>query len=244
MVTIVRENRNFYTERQYERAKRARDLYHAIGTPSIQDFKAVIRMNTIGNNPVTTKDIVLAEKIFGADVGSLKGKTTRTRPVPVVEDTIEIPRILISSQQNITLCIDGMKVNGLVFLTTISRNLYYRTAQFIAHETIQEYKTALTSVINCYNKGGFRVARIHADNEFRPLLEPLQEEFRIEMNFANPQEHVPDAERNNRTIKERVRATYHRLPYQTLTRNMVKVLVQDSAKKLNFSSKEWCFRVL
>ena len=234
MVNTVKENRNFYTERQFERAKRARDLYHAIGTPSINDFKAILRMNTIGDNPVTTKDIVLAEKIFGPDIGQLKGKSTRPRPIPVVEDTIEIPKMLIKSQQNVILCIDGMNVNGLTFLTTISRNLYYRTAQFIPHSTVDNYKTALTSVIQCYNRGGFRIARIHADNEFHPLLEPLQDEFRIEMNFANPQEHVPEAERNNRTVKERIRATYHRLPYHTLTKTMVKILVQESAKKLNF----------
>ena len=123
-------------------------------------------MNAIGDNPVTTKDIELAEKIFGPDVGSLKGKNTRTAPIPVVDNMIEIPRILIQSQQDVTLCIDGMKVNGLVFLTTISQHLYYRTAQFIPHQTTKNYKEALSSVIHCYNKAGFRVQRIHADNEF------------------------------------------------------------------------------
>ena len=72
-------------------------------------------MNAIGNNPVTMKDIVMAEKIFGPDVGNLKGKTTRRNPIPVVDNQIEIPRDLIRSQQGIHLCIDGMKVNGLVF---------------------------------------------------------------------------------------------------------------------------------
>jgi hypothetical protein len=54
------------------------------------------------------------------------------------------------------------------------------------------------------------------------------------MNFANPQEHVPEAERNNQVIKERVRATYHCLPYKQMTKTMTKILVMDSAKKLNF----------
>ncbi len=54
------------------------------------------------------------------------------------------------------------------------------------------------------------------------------------INFANPQEHVPEAERKNRVIKERVRATYRRLPYIRLTKLLVKMLVTESAKKLNF----------
>ena len=70
----------------------------------------------------------------------------------------------------------------------------------------------LKEVIQLYNKAGFKITEIRADNEFRPLKETLFDNFRIDMNFSNPQEHVPEAERNNRVIKERIRATYHRLP--------------------------------
>ena len=102
------------------KAKQARDLFHALGTPSINDFKAIIRMNTINNNPVTTDDIKIAEKTFGPDIGTLKGKTTRLKPLPVMNDYIEIPKELIRAQRKVTLCMDGMKVNGQSFLTTIS----------------------------------------------------------------------------------------------------------------------------
>jgi hypothetical protein len=45
---------------------------------------------------------------------------------------------------------------------------------------------------------------------------------------------VPEAERNNRVMKERVCTTYHHLPYEHLPWIMIKILVDDSAKKLNF----------
>jgi hypothetical protein len=54
-------------------------------------MKAIIRMNTIKNNLVTTEDINITEKMFGPDTSSLKGKTTHPKPVPVVKDYIEIP---------------------------------------------------------------------------------------------------------------------------------------------------------
>jgi hypothetical protein len=54
------------------------------------------------------------------------------------------------------------------------------------------------------------------------------------VNYASPQEPVPEAKHNNRVIKEWIRATYHRLPYDHLPCIMVKVLVNDSAQKLNF----------
>jgi hypothetical protein len=103
-------------------------LYHAVGTPSVQDFKALLRMNMIHNNPVTTSDIELAEKIFGQDIGSLKGKSVRHKPIAVVEDYVEIPKELVAAQHAVKLCIDLINVNGLIFLTTISKHLYYRTA--------------------------------------------------------------------------------------------------------------------
>jgi hypothetical protein len=42
LLNTVEENKTFYTQRQFDRAKRARD--------SIKDFKAMLRMNTITNN--------------------------------------------------------------------------------------------------------------------------------------------------------------------------------------------------
>jgi hypothetical protein len=54
------------------------------------------------------------------------------------------------------------------------------------------------------------------------------------MNYANPQEHVPEAKHNNRVIKEQGQATYHRLHFSCLPHIMIKILVIDSAKKLNF----------
>jgi hypothetical protein len=50
---------------QVDQAKQAHALYHAIGTSSVPDFEAILRMNMISKNPVTT----------GPDIGALKGKT-------------------------------------------------------------------------------------------------------------------------------------------------------------------------
>jgi hypothetical protein len=121
-----------------------------------------------------------------------------------------------------------------MFLTTISKNLYYRTAQYIESKSINYYKQAIREVIMIYNKAGFRITKIQGDNKFQPLKDTMFDEFGINMNFANPQEHVPEAERNNRVINKRVRATFHRLPYKQITKTMTKILVMEAAKQLNF----------
>ena len=43
----------------------------------------------------------IAKNIYGADIGSLKGKTTRNRPIPVNNDLVEVPLEII--EQNYEL---------------------------------------------------------------------------------------------------------------------------------------------
>ena len=80
------------------------------------------------------------------------------------------------------------------------------------------------------------MTEIHCDNEFRTAMDPYaaSKDPPIRMNYAAAQEHVPRAERNNRTIQERIRATYHRLPFEHLPRILLKYLVVESTRKLNF----------
>jgi hypothetical protein len=81
---VSKKTKLLYTDRQIQRAKLARSIYHAIGTPSLKDFKTIITSNTIKNIPITVDDINIAEKVFGPDIGALKGKTTRQKPALVV----------------------------------------------------------------------------------------------------------------------------------------------------------------
>jgi hypothetical protein len=101
-IDSVNENKKLFTNRQVQQAKLVRQIYHAIGTPSLHDFKAIINTNIIRNLPITLNDINTAEMIFGPDVGALKGKTTRQKPAPVVSDYIEIPRELYANHENVT----------------------------------------------------------------------------------------------------------------------------------------------
>ena len=62
----------------------------------------------------------------------------------------------------------------------------------------------------------------------------MKVEYSFKTNYASAQEHVPQAERNNRVIKERVRAAYHYSPFKKLPRKVLKYLVMECTRKLNF----------
>jgi len=113
----------FHSQRQMSRAKRAHDLLHAMGCPSIADLKKILKMSGIANCLITLDDIDATEKIHGPNVASLKGKTTRQKPAPVVSDCVSIPQELAEKHQNVTLCLDVTFANKKPFLAVISKKI-------------------------------------------------------------------------------------------------------------------------
>jgi hypothetical protein len=45
LISTVAKNKKGYTTRQFERATEARKLYHIVGTPTMENFKSLLRMN-------------------------------------------------------------------------------------------------------------------------------------------------------------------------------------------------------
>jgi hypothetical protein len=233
LINTVKENRVGYTQGQFEQAKRVRELYHIVGTPTIESCKALIKMNAIKNCPVTTEDVNNAKKIFRTDMSSIRGKLTRRKSTPVREDAIKIPEELISQNREIDLCIDIMYVNKCGFMTTINQTIRFRSTLPIENGTHEEYYRVLDMVLRLYNSAGFHIKTIHCNREFCAMMDKVNDDLSVCMNFTNALDHVPEAERNNRTIKEWVRAAYHRLPYKALPRQLIRYLVQTQASQLN-----------
>jgi hypothetical protein len=202
--TTVKDNMKFLSKRQQERAKKARELLEVMGLPKVDDLKAMIRMNLIKNNVVTTEDVNLAMKAYGPDISGIKGKTTRQKPTTVESNTVEIPEELLEIQQDLKVSMDGMTVNSMKFLTAISHDLYYRTAQYVTNPVASVYKVCMEELVTVYKKGGFNITDIHCDNEFHKVMDPFLagQTPPIEMNYASAQAHVPRTERNNHVIQE------------------------------------------
>ena len=127
----------------------------------------------IKNCPVTEEDVVIAEKVFGKDISALKGKSTRTKPVPVKTDVVAIPKALKQQHRKVELCADIMFAQNIPFLTTISRRLCYRTAQVIPNRSTKALTKAFDDVFCIYNRGGFTISKIHCDPEFRHLQDVM-----------------------------------------------------------------------
>ena len=54
------------------------------------------------------------------------------------------------------------------------------------------------------------------------MMNKVSDNLDVVMNYTNASDHVPEAEQNNRAIKERIRATFQRLPYKAIPRIMIR----------------------
>jgi hypothetical protein len=104
-------------------AKEARRAQAMLGNPSKKDYKGMVSNNLIANCPITSSDITNARTIFGPDLASIRGKTVRRTPAPVVADFVAVPRGLVDANKVITLAADVFFVNRTAFHLTISRRI-------------------------------------------------------------------------------------------------------------------------
>ena len=110
-----------------------------------------------------------------------------------------------------------MYVNGMPFLTTISKNIKYHTAMWMGNCMAPTIANLVESVLKLYHQVSFQVTKVCADCEFMPVLHILQDGgWSFMTNLANAQEHVPEAKCNNHVLKECIHTTYHGIPYKML----------------------------
>eukprot|EP00804_Cyclotella_cryptica_P022012 CCRYP_000938-RA/>CCRYP_000938-RA protein AED:0.35 eAED:-0.94 QI:0/0/0/0.5/1/1/2/0/366 len=212
LVTTVDENKSKFSAYDLTRAKLARTIQCRIGRPSTRNFIHYIENNLIPNCPITTQDIHNAEFIWGPDLGSLKGKTVRSTPEAVRTQSYTIPLNIMSQYKNVTLSADIMKVNNIPFLMTISRHIKFGSAGKLDNMSNPTVISHFKAVIGVYASRGFRVSVILANNQFESMRGALADLGAV-INVVSRDEHVPEIERYNRTIKERVRSAYNMLPF-------------------------------
>jgi hypothetical protein len=231
LVTTVAANKAMFTRREIEGADKARELYRMIGRPSEKSFQEILSKVMIHNCPITAEDAQRALTIYGPDLATLKGKTTKRNGIHVPSITTQhLPPHILEHHRDVTLCADVFFVQGQRFHHTISRKIKFRTVAPVTNVNRATLREQTKAVIDCYTNRGFNITNIHADGAFECIREAVAP---IILNINAADEHVGEVERSIRTIKERVRATVHGLPYKRLPREMIKGVVRFAVKSLN-----------
>ena len=150
------------------------------------------------------------------DMLSLKGKSTRRKPKPVRKDLVEIPAEITEKHHVIELCKETMFVNKCGMLTAIDRLIRFRSVVPIDTKTQDDYYKALHVIFCQYNRGRFVIKTIYCNREYCTMMNKVSDNLDIVMNYTNASDHVPEAEQNIRTVKERISAAFQKLPYKVI----------------------------
>ena len=232
VVNTVRDNKSKYTNNDYMRALRARELQIKIGRPSTRDYIKIVEGNSLPNCPVTRADILAAEHIFGPDIGALKGKTTRRRP-PIVDSPVTpVPNVILEKYRRVTICVDVLHINNIPMLASISRNIKFGTVEAMASLKEGPMLEAIKHICQVYRRAGFKVESSLMDGAFSYLKGALAD-MGIALNDTSRDEHVGDVERYIRTMKERIRATYNTLPFKKIPGRLVIEMAKSAVFWLN-----------
>ena len=120
MVSTVEENKQGFTKREIEAADQARKLFITMARPSIKDFERLLTGNHMINCPVTLQDFRNAIKIYGLDVGVIKGRSTRESPAhtELINYNSESSNSSLNEVHKVILCSDIMYVDKQAFMIT------------------------------------------------------------------------------------------------------------------------------
>ena len=77
-------------------------------------------MNLTRDNKLKNEDVALDENTFGLDIGGLKGKTTRFKPLPMQSQITFIPQELLYLHEKAETSLNGLHANGKLFIASIS----------------------------------------------------------------------------------------------------------------------------
>ncbi|CAJ1928434.1 unnamed protein product [Cylindrotheca closterium] len=232
-MATVQKNKEEFTPRQVKAAMEARSAMHILNAPSTKSLKYAIRSGLIKNCPITKEAINHAKAIFGPDASTLKGKSTRPTPKKTYNDFFSPPEELYQHNRSITVCIDHMEIKNAKFLTCIDTTVRYRSCIPVQNLKTDPVFEALDKIFRRYNKAGFQVKIIKCDWVFIPLMDDMLDDMGVTIDPTAAGDHEPTAERNNRTLKERVRVALAQLPYKVVPKVITECLGRPAAELLN-----------
>ena len=231
-VNTVRDNKKNFTNNDYLRVVRAQELQVMVRHPLDKALIKILKTRSLPSCPVTPRDVLITNKLFGPKISALIGKTTWRGP-HIVDSPMSVDMTsILKHYGEITLCVDLMYVNKVPLLVALSQNIKFGTMEAVADQKEATLIKCIKGVVTLYWKARFKVTITLMDGEFMPLCGGLAK-LGIHLNKTSRDEHVRDIERYIRTVKEQMRAIYNTLPFQKIPARLVIEMAKTAVFWLN-----------
>ena len=102
LITTVEEYMVVSTSIQIDRTKLASKINNNVGLPTVKNFDHMVSTNMISNCPISVAYISNSGKIYGPYMAILKGKSTKSKPMPVIKYDIHITSELYKKTQTLS----------------------------------------------------------------------------------------------------------------------------------------------
>ena len=118
--------------------------------------------NGIKNNPISKRDVQICQEMLGRSKYISQGKTTmkRSDAIDVSNQTVELPKTMLTYYGNVQLAADVLHVNNVTFLTSISNHLHYGTCKAVDNMQAPTLEEGLKNVVRSYAIRGFSIGII------------------------------------------------------------------------------------
>ena len=120
--STVGEESNKFSQIDQTRAKAVRKMQHVLVSPSNYDLVNAIENNAVEATSFTRRDVRIADSTHGCDVAGMKGKRTKKRSkMPNPDEVRDVPQHIVKNYSKVSLYIDVMQVNSIMFLVGVSK---------------------------------------------------------------------------------------------------------------------------
>ena len=210
-------------------ARRARDLQNALGWPNTSTFRSYVNNNDIVMD-ITVDDIDRATFLWGEALETDRGKMSR--PSPHSHEIMSQKPLPKMYDKRVDLYADVMQIRKRLYLVCKSGRINFTSVYPVNNKSVPEVLEKIKLEIRKYSDRELKVVGVHMDNAFNTETFKQSLDGAIFVPYAT-NKHVAIAEREIRTIKERVRSTLAGLPYKKITDMMLDRLVVGLTKLKN-----------
>ena len=210
LVATVRDNKQYYSKREIERANKVKLYERRLGYPSTTAFRAAIHDGVILNLPITTTDLDNSLDIYGHTVAGLKGRTKyRADRSVLIEKSIFTKLVQ-------TIHMDLFFVFGVPFALAVCKPMNLLLGYMLVDgRGAASAMLGIDSMLSILSRNMYTVCDLYIDGEkaVEAITEALASKG-ISVNRVSKGQHVAIAETMISTIKEHIRSIVHSLPYR------------------------------